>query len=79
MVTGAVGQHASALADLLAAPLTDLLTVFGTGIGDTDAAALLRAGADLAEEAHTAGRCALAELAWGWTGPAAETAIASNE
>lgn len=67
-------------ADLLAAPLTDLLTAFGTGtVPPIDPAAALRAGTVIAEEVHAAGRTALTELMWDWTGTAADTAVSSAE
>lgn len=67
-------------ADLLAAPLTDLLTAFGTGTTPAlDPAAALRAGTVIAEDVHAAGRTALADLVWDWTGTAADTAVCSAE
>lgn len=66
--------------DLLAAPLQELLGAFGSvAPPGADPAALVREGARLAEEVHAAGRDAVAELAWAWTGPAAENAVASAE
>lgn len=67
-------------ADALAAPLHELLCAFGDR--DTlgfDPGAPVREGSALVEETHDSCRCALAELAWGWTGPAAETALLSGE
>ncbi|MFD6881660.1 MULTISPECIES: NlpC/P60 family protein [unclassified Rhodococcus (in: high G+C Gram-positive bacteria)] len=66
--------------DLLTAPLRELLDAFGSASAPApDPGALLRVGAQLAEEVHAAGRDAVAELAWAWTGPAAENAVAGAE
>lgn len=66
--------------DLLTAPLRELLTAFGTGTTTAiDPAAALRAGTVIAEDAHAAGRAALTELVWDWTGGAADTAVCSAE
>ncbi|MBH0122169.1 C40 family peptidase [Rhodococcus sp. CX] len=67
-------------ADLLAAPLADLLTAFGSGTAPAiDPAAALRAGTAIAEDVHAVGRAALTELVWDWTGTAADTAVRSAE
>lgn len=67
-------------ADLLTAPLQELLGAFGSASPPGgDPGAHVREGARLAEEVHAAGRDAVAELAWAWTGPAAENALASAE
>ncbi|MFZ2530389.1 MAG: C40 family peptidase [Rhodococcus sp. (in: high G+C Gram-positive bacteria)] len=66
--------------DLLSAPLTDLLTAFGTCTAPSfDPGAALRAGTQIAEDVHAAGRTALTELIWDWTGTAADTAVGSAE
>ncbi|WP_416061407.1 C40 family peptidase [Rhodococcus indonesiensis] len=65
--------------DLLAAPLTELLSAFGTGTVATDPAAALRSCTELVEGVHTVGRTALGELAWDWAGAAAEAAVRSGE
>ncbi|WP_241386005.1 C40 family peptidase [Rhodococcus sp. CH91] len=66
--------------EMLAAPLTDLLEVFGTALPpEVDPGELVRVGAHWAEEVHAAGRDAVTELTWAWGGPAAAQAIASAE
>ncbi|MFD6895409.1 C40 family peptidase [Rhodococcus sp. NPDC060086] len=67
-------------ADVLVSPLHDLLGAFGSDMSPgSDPGSGLRAGSEMAEQAHATCRSALAELAWGWTGTAAETALVSGE
>ncbi len=66
-------------ADLLTAPLAELLSAFGAGAVGTDPAAVLRSCAELVDGVHSVGRAALGELAWDWAGAGAETAVRSGE
>lgn len=67
-------------AHILAAPITELLDAFGSTVPlEADPSETMRIGAQWAEEVHAAGRAAVAELAWSWSGPAATEAVASVE
>lgn len=67
-------------AHLLVAPITELLDAFGdTFPPGSHPSELVEVGAQWVEEVHAAGRTAVAELAWAWSGQAATEAIADVE
>lgn len=66
--------------DVLARPVVDLLSAFGSGaLPGASPATSLRAASDAIDAAHALGRTGISELGGVWTGVAADAAVAKAE